>query len=905
MVNSWTEDEASNRTIYEYDAYDRVIKTTNPDLTYSRVQYYDAWVYMNNTSRRVDFIDEEGKITTEYYDKQGRLRADHILHTQYYEYDKVGNLIKFTDAKGNQTLYNYDDLGRLISVSNALNETTRYEYDHFDRLIRVTFPDGAYKQKRYDQAGRLIETIDELGQTEQYKYDRNSNLVYMRDREGQTFTYTYNIRDLPVQVKGTNTDGVSVKTYTYNAAGQVLTATVDGLTFSYTYHPDDGTLIEIKYPDNRTTKVNRYLGQSHTEIIDPFGQRIHYLYDNRNRLDYIILGTVNSSREVDYTYTGNNKIASITFNGGMKQINSYGTNNAHLLSSVTHRAPNNALLNQYTYSYDENFNIASIGSQTDPPNSMVNHFYTYDVLNRIKTSTDGNEVYNYDNRGNRLTLQTDQEIDFTTQEYKYNVWGQLVEVTTEEGTVRYSYDPEGLFYERTDENGQKTRYYYLNSQLIAEGLVTSSGTATLKTRYVYGHDIAFQMNASGEKAYYLLNGHGDVVELRTAQGQLLNEYEYDIWGNPKYTYETRHNLFRYSGEYWDDFTGLQYLRARWYDPSIARFITEDTYEGELTNPLSLNLYTYVYNNPLIYVDPTGNVPKWLKSIGKGIKAVVDFVILDDIKTVVSRDASMGERALAAVSIIPVGKVVKVIKTADKLGDASKLTKTVNKACNCFTAGTKVLTDEGEKPIEEIKVGDKVLAKDDETGEMAYKEVEWLFQRDVEETYNITVGDEVITTTDEHPFWIVGKGWVEAQHLAVGDVLTTSDGKELAIENIEVKKEHMTVYNFMVKDFHTYFVTNLGIWTHNACSTPNTTTKWDTKSNAKAELTYNFHGQKVKAYQDSNGYWWAKDTTGHGGSAYKVFEKKGKELHWVADADEYGNWITDKHKSQTGMVIKLN
>uniref|UniRef100_UPI0003635C20 polymorphic toxin-type HINT domain-containing protein n=1 Tax=Paenibacillus sp. OSY-SE TaxID=1196323 RepID=UPI0003635C20 len=121
-----------------------------------------------------------------------------------------------------------------------------------------------------------------------------------------------------------------------------------------------------------------------------------------------------------------------------------------------------------------------------------------------------------------------------------------------------------------------------------------------------------------------------------------------------------------------------------------------------------------------------------------------------------------------------------------------------------------------KPIEDIEVGDMVLAKDDETGEMAYKEVEWLFQRDVEETYNITVGSEDITTTDEHPFWLVGKGWVEAQYLAVGDVLTTSDGKELAIEKIEVKKEHATVYNFKVKDFHTYFVSNLGLWTHNAC-----------------------------------------------------------------------------------------
>ncbi|WP_374018178.1 polymorphic toxin-type HINT domain-containing protein, partial [Paenibacillus thiaminolyticus] len=94
-------------------------------------------------------------------------------------------------------------------------------------------------------------------------------------------------------------------------------------------------------------------------------------------------------------------------------------------------------------------------------------------------------------------------------------------------------------------------------------------------------------------------------------------------------------------------------------------------------------------------------------------------------------------------------------------------------------------------------------------------------RDVEETYNITVGGEVITTTDEHPFWIVGTGWMESKNLVVGDILTTSDGKELAIEKIEVKQEHAVVYNFKVKDFHTYFVSNLGIWTHNSCKyTPN-------------------------------------------------------------------------------------
>ncbi|RXZ79054.1 hypothetical protein EBB07_24700 [Paenibacillaceae bacterium] len=71
-------------------------------------------------------------------------------------------------------------------------------------------------------------------------------------------------------------------------------------------------------------------------------------------------------------------------------------------------------------------------------------------------------------------------------------------------------------------------------------------------------------------------------------------------------YETVQNPFRYSRELWDNSMELQYLRARWYDPSVGRFINEDTYEGDIKNPLSLNLYTYVHNNPLKYIDPTGH-----------------------------------------------------------------------------------------------------------------------------------------------------------------------------------------------------------------------------------------------------------------------------------------------------------
>jgi len=82
--------------------------------------------------------------------------------------------------------------------------------------------------------------------------------------------------------------------------------------------------------------------------------------------------------------------------------------------------------------------------------------------------------------------------------------------------------------------------------------------------------------------------------------------------------------------------------------------------------------------------------------------------------------------------------------------APSLSKVLNKlkkaTCNCFTAGTKVLKEEGEKPIEEIEVGDKVLAKDDETGKVAYRKVVGLFQKQDDEIYYIHIGDEIIEVT---------------------------------------------------------------------------------------------------------------------------------------------------------------
>ncbi|MBA9086384.1 RHS repeat-associated protein [Fontibacillus solani] len=172
-------------------------------------------------------------------------------------------------------------------------------------------------------------------------------------------------------------------------------------------------------------------------------------------------------------------------------------------------------------------------------------------------------------------------------------------MTLDDGTaVEYKYNGDNLLVERK-EGSKKTRYYYDGQVIIAEVIVQADGSTKLKASYFYGNPLLMRENANDQKGYYLTNSQGDVIDIRNHLGNSINQYTYDIWGNVLTVNEIVENSFRYSGEYWDDATNLQYLCARWYDPSVGRFITEDTYEGELNNPLSLNLYTYVKNNPVV------------------------------------------------------------------------------------------------------------------------------------------------------------------------------------------------------------------------------------------------------------------------------------------------------------------
>ncbi|MFE7278568.1 polymorphic toxin-type HINT domain-containing protein, partial [Streptomyces sp. NPDC057623] len=146
------------------------------------------------------------------------------------------------------------------------------------------------------------------------------------------------------------------------------------------------------------------------------------------------------------------------------------------------------------------------------------------------------------------------------------------------------------------------------------------------------------------------------------------------------------------------------------------------------------------------------------------------------------------------------------------GVGIKGSKGVAGDCNCFLAGTDVLMAEGKtKDIEDIKVGDKVVATDPETGETGLREVTHLIVTDSDKHFNelslaTEEGTESLTATYEHPFWSPSQQrWIEAADLTAGMTLRTDDGSNVTVTANRPFTRHVRTYNLTVEDLHSYYV----------------------------------------------------------------------------------------------------
>ena len=253
--------------------------------------------------------------------------------------------------------------------------------------------------------------------------------------------------------------------------------------------------------------------------------------------------------------------------------------------------------------------------------------YTYDKNNRLikgRQYGEGSEnnritTYGYDKNGNRISKKYYNNYPYSSQKtilkiedyrsklttdaesYIYDGFNRLTQISTEGDNVyKYAYYPNGLRMYK-DVNGAMTYFQWDGDNIWGLAANVSNGL----THYYYrGLDGVIKENYG---AVYVYNGHGDVVKMTNSNGAVTKDYEYDAFGVIEDENAADINPWRYCGEYYDTETGNIYLRARYYDPSIGSFITEDPARD------GTNWYSYCAGNPVSYIDPSGMILKILGS----------------------------------------------------------------------------------------------------------------------------------------------------------------------------------------------------------------------------------------------------------------------------------------------------
>ena len=161
------------------------------------------------------------------------------------------------------------------------------------------------------------------------------------------------------------------------------------------------------------------------------------------------------------------------------------------------------------------------------------------------------------------------------------------------------------------------------------------------------------------------------------------------------------------------------------------------------------------------------------------------------------------------------------------------------ASQCFTGDTLVSTESGLRPIEDIQAGDYVWSENTETGEKELKKVLAVTVTETDQLVHVITGNGTeINTTENHPFYMEGKGWCVASELEEGDVLRTQDGKTETVASVEMETldEPVKVYNLEIEDSHTYYVSVDGVLVHNMCKNAPENSVVDNGGNSSDSIT---------------------------------------------------------------------
>jgi RHS repeat-associated protein len=542
------------------------------------------YTYDPNTGNELSTTDPSGNTTSYSYDSLNHLIQvkDPLGHNSYYQYDADGNLIDTRDPRSASssdntyaTQYTYNNLNQLATLTDPLVNSTNYTYDASGNLAGVTQPNNMSETMTYDNANRLSTETLSTGQSYSYSYDGASDLAGVTEDNGASYTYAY---DGAHRVKKTQDP--------------------NGYTINYAWD-NSGNLVGESCSDN--TDVN-------------------YTYDGDNNLCEASTGNT----YIDYTYADGGQGSGVQYkyfndtldNEGLDPLTTTGQRMMTYLPNGWPSGIQDSFLDAgYSYSYNPNGTISSYTSVTGVK------YFTYDSDGRL-TWWNGNDGTSYQcNKANEITnsgFTYDANGNMTSDgkyNYTYNALNQLIQVNNVSSgglVATYAYNHDGTRRSKTvyTSGSPVTTDYDWDA---SSNLVKESGgpNGTYNDYYASGKLIAYLY----DNQVYVVHDdqRGDIVSYSysfLANGDTATDSgtinDYDPWGNGLYGSGISSN-FGYAGYYYDAETGLYYLKSRYYDPALGRFLTRDS-EGNvnLGDPQTLNLYEYAGDNPVSNVDPNGN-----------------------------------------------------------------------------------------------------------------------------------------------------------------------------------------------------------------------------------------------------------------------------------------------------------
>jgi RHS repeat-associated protein len=643
---------------YEYDIYGNQVLIRDPmdDEFGVGTENKETHFTYDHLGRQTSRTLPDGLVETFVYDD--RSLADILSAGKSLNFSTgLGQLKYSVDFEGRVIAYFYDNTpeaaGRLKSIvfytdlptydngDGATNMWESYSYDPLGRRTRVdVIGTGTYSHFAYDAEGRVLDVASDTGRI-RYEYDDLGRLIR---------TYTGSLDDWFGSVAG---DGIAITDtrYTYDRLGRLKTVEV--------FERFDTPLSTPEVTEYRYDK-NGNLDQVET----PNSVIANYDYDVLNRLEFLRHFKDNDQSnsfnagdtelaEYQYTVRTDGKrtqaIEKIDLDGDAAldttTIDWVYDELGRLVGEAYDSSLDNSMDYIAQYRYDLASNRQEFNVDRQPTAQTFTDFrtsgtfpaawdeetdYTYDANDRLLSELLDNDVdpqidrtttYEYGGPTNPGTQQTKKSVtgDVTeTHTFEYNLQGRLSQSTVDkDGTTTvntYRYNADGIRIEQTEQvNGDTvTRTIYHidpnNHTGYAQVLEEKNSTDVIRT-YTLGHDVLSQSEADGTVYVLLYDGHGS-TRLLVDGLSVVDRYAYDAFGNMLSgtglvsDRSAALTSLLYSGERTDQ-TGLQYLRARYYDPRTGRFNRLDPFAGNTQDPLSLHKYLYANADPVQFVDPSG------------------------------------------------------------------------------------------------------------------------------------------------------------------------------------------------------------------------------------------------------------------------------------------------------------